>query len=137
MNLTTFEYYPRFHEFDSYSIIHHSAYFCWYEEGRVLLLQKLGITQEKLKEENIQIVLQTIRSNFVFPISQRVKVEIVTSADFKNHSKIKFKHSVRCPITKSIYASAEIDAIARDQSGPSLKISNFLNQTNEMERHAS
>jgi YbgC/YbaW family acyl-CoA thioester hydrolase len=137
MNLNTFHYYPRFHEFDSYGIIHHSAYFCWFEEGRVLLLQDLGTTQKMLKEENIEIVLQSINAEFITPISSRIQVEIVTALDFRNFSRLKFKHSVRCPVTKRVYASAEIEAVARDLNGPTVKISSLLNKTKERVSHAS
>ncbi|MGQ9534761.1 MAG: acyl-CoA thioesterase [bacterium] len=34
---------PRFDEIDSYGIVHHKAYFSWFEEARFYLAEKLGL----------------------------------------------------------------------------------------------
>lgn len=58
----------QFYETDAQGVVHHSNYAKYFEEARGQLLRSLGLPYSKLREEGFEVVLLSIRCEFLKPL---------------------------------------------------------------------
>ena len=74
-----FEVRPRFYELDPYGHVNHTAYFGYFEAGRVEALAEAGYGLNVMKEAGFQIVLIEATARFLMPAALHEDLVITTS----------------------------------------------------------
>jgi len=106
------EFSPRFHEIDRYGILHHSVYFCWFECGRIALMEKVGIHLEALHREGYQFVVSELKTKFRGSVRPGMQVRLVTSLINRPLNKLTFRQCVIHSISRELLVEAQVELVA-------------------------
>lgn len=122
------EFSPRFHEVDSYRIVHHSAYLWWFEEARIQFLNAAGINLKHFEKDEIQIVLLSAHLRFVTPVRLFEDVWVETRLNEEAISKLNFTQKVIFRSNRQLAVEAQINCAALQSGKMLLKLPPLLQQ---------
>jgi len=74
-----FEVRVRFYELDPYEHVNHTAYFGYFEAGRVEALAAAGYGLDVMKKAGFQIVLVDVNARFLMPATLHQTLKVTTS----------------------------------------------------------
>lgn len=77
--LHRFEVRTRFYELDPYEHVNHTAYFGYFESGRVEALAAAGYGLDVMKKAGFQIVLVEVNARFLMPAGLHETLLVTTS----------------------------------------------------------
>lgn len=115
----SFRYYftPRFSDIDSYSIAHHSKYFCWFEDGRFFLLNQI-LNVGKGNIEEIKAPIIKLGCNYKKAIKFLDDYVIIITINLNEMKPcLNFKYKIMNMEETIIYAEAFTDHVFIDDKG--------------------
>jgi acyl-CoA thioester hydrolase len=99
---------PRFHEFDMYGILHHRAYFSWFEEARAEFFSQRGIDVNEVHRQGFHLVLLKSEVDYLKAVTPGQDVHVTAALTGPSLAKLEFLHEVRHPATRQIQTKARI-----------------------------
>jgi acyl-CoA thioester hydrolase len=80
---------------DAGGVVYYANYLGWLEMGRAGLVEQLGISQKKLKEDNnIVFAIREVNCKYLSPALLHDELEIVTSIEELGGATVKFKQEI-------------------------------------------
>ena len=113
----TFEQKVYYGDTDAYGVVWHGAYLRWMEQGRVELLNKMGLDLVELKKQDI--VLPVTNLNIRYKSSAKLDDTIVIETEPLRLTPLtlSFSQTIKNKETGKIYIQAEVEGVAVNNEG--------------------
>jgi len=85
----------RFEEVDSMGIVWHGRYLSYFEDGRVALGHRYGISYSDFIREQIPVPVRQMQIDYCHPLRFEDEFEIDTALHFSDAARINFEHILR------------------------------------------
>ena len=97
---------------DSYGVVWHGAYTKWFEEGRVGIVEMLGLELEKLEQEHI--LFPVVEMNVRYKSSAKMNERIIIETEISEVSPlcVTFEHRVTEKTTGTLRTLAKTSIVA-------------------------
>lgn len=112
---------PRHTDFDVFKIVHHSKYFCWFEEARYDLFTQLPVTFESIIDK-YGFPVTRVECKYIRSVSKtaNMSVEVKLKVDVDTPI-IHFDYRLLNSSKKILYAKAYTEHVLLDREGRLLK----------------
>ena len=127
---------PRFSETDMMNVIHHAAYWSWFEESRFAFLQEvLGVSTKDIESSLLMMPVISCACNYIRKIKWGEDIQISTRLEVNNAPYLVFHHEIYFSSDyehKNLLCRAWIKQAFVDQSfNLKLKMPSFLSESIE------
>ena len=110
-----------YHDTDAYGVLWHGACIKWFEEGRIELCEKLGLTMKYLDENGIIFPVVDVQIRYKASGFSNEVLVVETELSEVRAMKLTFSHTVKNKETGKVNILAQTSVVAVDNKGKLIK----------------